>query len=225
MGFFSYVRTADFWKQIGLMMVILIILVMIALSALGFFTRHGQQIKVTDIRGLRLEQLQPYVEQFGFEFVVIDSVYNSSYQPGTIISHLPAEGSIVKKGRTFYLVVAASQPVSVPMPNLVDLSLRQATALLEANGLVVGTTTEVSSIVKGAVVRQLIHGYEVEPDKLVSRGTVIDLELGDGKGTIPPSVYDSLEYSGELSTGDFIEGESGEIYEDIDESLGEDLYE
>lgn len=222
MNFFSYMKSADFWRQLGLMIVILAVLVLIAQASLGFFTRHGERIKVTDICGKRLEELQPFSERFGFKFTVIDSVYDRDAVPGTILSQLPAEGSIVKRGRTFYLVVAAAQPASVSMPNLQDLSVRQATALLEANGLQLGNTMEVPSIVKGAVVRQTVNGYEIEPGKLIRRGTVIDLEIGDGRGSIPESVLDTIGIAGEvMDEGEGIMDEGEGI---LDEALNEEDY-
>lgn len=185
-------KTGDFWRQILLMVIIVVVAVFVTLAALSYFTRHGEEIKVADIRGLRIEQLSPYREEFGFEFVVRDSVYDPDAVCGTILAQSPQPGSIVKKGRTFYIVIAACMPASVRMPDLRDLSQRQAEALLETYGLKVGRKIPVSSIAKGAVVRQLIRGEVVDAGATVRRGTVIDLEIGDGRGSLPTTVYDTV---------------------------------
>lgn len=223
MGFFSYMRTGDFWKQILLMLLAAVFLVALVLISLNLFTRHGQEIRVADIRGLNQSQLQSYTEEFGFKFVVRDSVYQDGIRPGTILSQSPLPGSIVKKNRTFYIVVAASRPSSVQMPELADLSLRQAEALLETYGLKVGKVTEVLSVVKGSVMRQLIQGEEIPAGSPVQRGSVIDLEIGNGKGEWVASP-DSLP----LPDMDMPAGESSdEVLEEgsrREDGYGEDVY-
>ena len=170
-------RTADFWKQIGLIIVAGVLVV--------------EEIKVTDIRGMKMDQLAPYTEEFGFQFVVRDSVYSPEIEAGTIISQSPQPGSVVKRDRTFYLVVAAALPPSVQMPNLVDLSIRQAASLLETYGLRIGQRISVPSIAHGAVIRQLYQGEDIEPGTLIRRGELIDLEVGDGGGE-QPMIQDSI---------------------------------
>ena len=210
MSFWSYVKTGNFWKQIVLMIVLLVVLVAGVLLSLRFFTHHGQEIKVSDIRGLYIEDLQPFEEEFGFKFVVRDSVYDPERNPGEIIAQSPQPGARVKQNRTFYVVLAASLPASVQMPDLKDLSLRQAEALLETYGLKVGGKTIVPSIVKGAVVEQLFQGEEIEPGTLIRRGSCIDLQLGDGKGRLPV-VQDTLP--GEDVSEEDLSGEE-DIYQE-----------
>ena len=183
-------RTADFWKQIGLIIVAGVLAVTIVMWSLKLFTRHGEEIKVTDIRGMKMDQLAPYTEEFGFQFVV------------------------VKRDRTFYLVVAAALPPSVQMPNLVDLSIRQAASLLETYGLQVGQQIPVPSIAHGAVIRQLYQGEEIEPGTLIRRGELIDLEVGDGGGEQPviqdSTLVDSLSMDAEYMEEPMLIEESAE---------------
>ena len=190
-------RTADFWKQIGLIIVAGVLAVTIVMWSLKLFTRHGEEIKVTDIRGMKMDQLAPYTEEFGFQFVVS-----------------PLPGSVVKRDRTFYLVVAAALPPSVQMPNLVDLSIRQAASLLETYGLQVGQQIPVPSIAHGAVIRQLYQGEEIEPGTLIRRGELIDLEVGDGGGEQPviqdSTLVDSLSMDAEYMEEPMLIEESAE---------------
>lgn len=185
MSFFSYMKTGRFWRQIFWMLLIIAFLIGAVLLSLRFFTRHGEDIRVADIRGMQIENLRAYEDEFGFKFVVRDSIYDPERQPGEIIAQSPQPGSTVKKNRTFYIVVAARMPSSVQMPDLKDLSLRQAEALLETYGLRVGAKITVPSIVKGAVIGQLYQGEEIEPGSLVRRGSYITLQIGDGKASLP----------------------------------------
>ena len=77
------------------------------------------------------------------------------------------------------------------MPNLVDLSIRQAASLLETYGLRIGQRISVPSIAHGAVIRQLYQGEDIEPGTLIRRGELIDLEVGDGGGE-QPMIQDSI---------------------------------
>lgn len=188
-------RTGNFWKQILLMLIIVVILIGAALLSLNIFTHHGREIKVADICGFRVEQLQPYTEEFGFRFVVRDSIYQPNVEPGTILLQSPLPGSIVKRKRTFYVVVAASQPAAEQMPNLIDLSQRQAEALLETYGLKVGRVISVDWEVKGSVVRQLYGGVPIAPGSSIRKGSVIDLEVGNGKAKWKSSKIMALQDS------------------------------
>lgn len=205
MSFWSYMKTGDFWKQLLLVLVSAFLLVFLVMVSLRLFTRHGEEIKVADIRGLRLEELRPYTEEYGFRFVVRDSVYDMDKEAGLVLAQSPLPGSLVKRNRTFYLTVSAALPPSVQMPNLTDLSIRQASALLETYGLSMGRQIPVPSIAKGAVIRQFYQGEEIEPGTLIRKGSTIDLEVGNGNpeallpssDTIPVSDSALLEEEGE----------------------------
>ena len=54
------------------------------------------------------------------------------------MSQDPNPGQLVKKGRKIYLSVSTVNPPQVEMPNLIDLSLRQAENMLKTNNLRLG---------------------------------------------------------------------------------------
>ena len=54
---------------------------------------------------------------------------------GSVIIQDPVAGSHVKRYRKIYLTTVTVLPEKVLMPDLIDLSLRQATATLETYGL------------------------------------------------------------------------------------------
>ncbi|MEG1497925.1 MAG: PASTA domain-containing protein [Bacteroidales bacterium] len=181
MRWLDYIRTSDFWKQLAYMIVIGIFLIVIILFSLQFCTRHGQEVKVPDLKGYTLDQLKELEKDYKFKFVVRDSVFEAKAVPGTIISQTPTPGSIVKTKRTFYVVLAAMNASSIRMPNLIDLSYRQAVSLLETYGLKAGAVNYVSSMAKNAVIRQLYQQKEISPGSSIKKGSVIDLEIGSGE--------------------------------------------
>ena len=69
------------------------------------------------------------------------------------------------------------------MPNLIDVSLRQAEAILQTYGLKTGEFIYRADLAKNAVLEQKFHGREIKPGTPVNKGSMIDLVLGDGVGT------------------------------------------
>lgn len=174
----AYIRTFDFWKQIALMILIVVLLVVVALYSLKFFTHHGQQIRVPDMSGYTLEELRSLEERYAFRFVIRDSVFDLSQRPGAVVSHTPKPGDIVKRRRTFYVVTAAYERPRITMPNLIDLSHRQALSLLETYGLQAGRVTYVLSVAGGAVLGQFYAGEAIEAGMPIPKGARVDLEIG-----------------------------------------------
>ncbi|MCB0812521.1 MAG: PASTA domain-containing protein, partial [Flavobacteriales bacterium] len=57
---------------------------------------------------------------------VIDSVHSDERPKGTVVEQDPVAGAEVKPDRKVYLVMNAMQPQMIDMPDLVDMSKRQA---------------------------------------------------------------------------------------------------
>lgn len=174
----DYIRTFDFWKQIALMILIVVVLVVLALYSLKFFTQHGRQIRVPDMSGYTLEELRSLEDRYAFRFVIRDSVFDLSQRPGAVVSHTPKPGDIVKRRRTFYVVTAAYERPRIAMPNLIDLSHRQALSLLETYGLQAGEIRYVPSVAGGAVLGQFYAGDPIDAGMPIPKGGRVDLEIG-----------------------------------------------
>lgn len=157
---------------------------------LGNFTHHGESITVPDLRGLKMEKLESFLSDKHLRYKIVDSLYQVNSSPGTIIEQDPAPDSKVKEDRTIYLTVNSSKPPKVKMPNLVDVSYRQAEAILESFGLKVGQLIYKPDLARNAVLDQLYKGSSIHPGKEIYKGSVIDLVLGDGMGNTEVPVPD-----------------------------------
>lgn len=115
-----------------------------------------------------------------FIFEIIDSVYYKSREKGTVVLQNPLAGSKVKQGRHVYLTIVAQTPEKVIMPNLKNLSLRQALVTLESNELNVDNLEYIVYFARNAVVDQLIGDEPVEAGTELLKGTTINLVLGMG---------------------------------------------
>jgi beta-lactam-binding protein with PASTA domain len=152
-----------------------VLIVVLTVMSLRLFTRHGQSFIVPDLTGLNMDQLSALRNDYKFEFIIIDSVFDENQQPGTILRHDPAPNSTVKRGRKFYVTIVSSMPEMVVMPDLIDLSLRQATALLQSAGLQLGTVSYQPGSFQNAVLAQTYHGQSILVGEKIRRNSSINL--------------------------------------------------
>jgi beta-lactam-binding protein with PASTA domain len=132
--------------------------------------------------GLPIEQLGKLESVDEFDILVVDSVYDYNKKGGLIVSQDPQPGSKVKPGRTIYISVIAYLPEQVKMPSLVDLSLRQAKALLQTYGMKLGFVKMIPDPAKNAVLQVSCRGRNIAPGTMIPKGSIIDIYVGSGTG-------------------------------------------
>jgi len=154
-------------------------IVYLALDYLEDYTLHGETISVPDYQGMlwsdTLGQADP-----NFELIISDSIYQKGAKKNLIIEQDPAPQTTVKQGRKIYLTVSSSRPPTVSMPKLVDLSLRQATSLMDIYGLQIGELTYKPDLCTNCILEQKISGKSLPAGARLRKGTKIDLVVGQG---------------------------------------------
>lgn len=110
------------------------ILVFIVLKGIDIYTNHNQAVQVPDVKGLQIEDAKAFFVQNKLRYEIVDSVYSKSDRPGAIVELRPEANSRVKKNRIVYVTVNAKSEETTPIPEVTDISLREALALLEARG-------------------------------------------------------------------------------------------
>ena len=85
-----------------------------------------------------------------------------------------------KKWRNISLIINAFRPEMTAMPNLVDLPLNQAMALIQNAGLEMGTLSYKADLSINMVLNQRFGGREIAEGDSIQKGSVIDLVLGKG---------------------------------------------
>ncbi len=144
------------------------------------YTLHDEALTVPDFSGLREAEAAVLAEENNMRYEIIDSVYVSNTLPGAVVLQQPAVGALVKRNRTIFLTINALHAEMVSMPNLVGLSLRQASSLLVMHGLRLGQFTYQRDIAYNNVLRQRYGGRDVSTGRKLPKGAVIDLVLGSG---------------------------------------------
>lgn len=181
MGFISFVKKRVYLKHFLISVIITFILIFIVFQSFKYYTHHGEEFVVPDYVGMKYTQIKDLPSK-DFMIKIIDSIYDPKREPGMVFSQEPLPGSKVKRNRMIYLTVIAVLPERVKMPDLTDLSLRQASATLETYGLNVGELSYKPDIAKNAVLEQLYRGRQVIAGTLLNKGSEIDLVLGSGLG-------------------------------------------
>ena len=158
-----------------------VLIIVFVSSTISFFTSHGKEYDVPNLIGFDAQQLEQYQKdsnEFDFEFVINDSVFVPDKKGGTVLSQDPQPNNKAKKGRKIYLSVVAWTSPQIEMPNLVDLSLRQAENLLISNDLKLGQVIYKASAYPNAVLEQRYNARIVEAGSLVPYQAKITLIVG-----------------------------------------------
>jgi beta-lactam-binding protein with PASTA domain len=180
MRWIDFIKSRLFLKHLALAIGLTIAIVYIVILSLNLYTHHGESYTVPDFIGMFPDELKEYADNNGFEFIVIDSIYDAKKPAGSIILQDPFPNSKVKKNRKIYLTIVTKEPEKVSMPNLIDLSLRQSISLLETYGLQVGSLEYIPDIAKNAVIQQKYQGKVIQSGELIKKGSRIDLVVGQG---------------------------------------------
>lgn len=127
------------WGNFLAMLLVMVALAIGVWKGLERYTRHGESIAVPKVKGMTIEQARESLRVRTLQATIIDSSYNRSLPPGTVLEQTPAAGSQVKSGREIYLTVNAQSTPTVPIPDIADnCSLREAEARLKALGFRLG---------------------------------------------------------------------------------------
>lgn len=181
MGFFYFLGRKKFYLHFLITLLLAFLILFGVLKSLDVYTQHGKVYLVPDFYGKTVDQLiEDHYEEY-FELIVIDSIFDNNNDKGTIVMQNPESGSKVKQGRHIYFTVVAQMPEKTKMPNLKNLSLRQALVTMEMNKLRVGNLIYVEYFARNAVIDQVINDETIEPETEINTGTAVDLVVGKGK--------------------------------------------
>jgi beta-lactam-binding protein with PASTA domain len=166
-----------------------IIFCLSAIIMLSFFfiylpwrTNHGESITVPELKGMKVDELNAFLEEHDLRYEVQDSDYVSNMPPLSVKEQYPKAGSRVKEGRKIYVTVIARNPPMVPMPNLVDMSYRSAQTTLQSFGLEASDPVYKPNLCMNCVLAQQLNGQVIPPGTRIPKGTKITIVVGNGAG-------------------------------------------
>jgi len=157
-----------------------------SLYVLDSYTRHGTEVVMPNFIGVDSQELLNK-EEISKDFIIVvsDYIFDKKTQSGIVLKQDPHVGEMVKKGRKVYVTVASDKPPKVIMPQLQDVSLRQAEIMLKAIGLVVGPVIFKPSPYENAVLEQFYKGRIIRTGTEINMGDTITLIVGKNPEDLP----------------------------------------
>ena len=148
------------------------------------YTQHGVEVEVEDVRGLVVAEAEPILSTSGLRLIVVDSTYSDKVPFGTIVEQDPKPASHAKHGRAVYVTINATGKRQIIMPNLQDLSYRQAETTLRGLGIEVDSVYEYEpSAFRDLVLDVRMDTVSIQPGDKIAVGSKVRLVVGFGRGT------------------------------------------
>ena len=177
----AFLFSKHFVKHFGLVLLFYVVVILSLFFYLNYSTNHGEKIFLPNFIGTNSEDAKNKIKNLGLEYQILDSVYDITKPPGTIIDQNPMGTSIsniyVKTGRVISFRVTKSTKL-VDMPSLVDKQIQFAETVLTARGLKYIIKYKIISERSGAVIEQLYLGRQIKPGEQIQIGSQITLIVG-----------------------------------------------
>ncbi|MGB5236438.1 MAG: PASTA domain-containing protein [Flavobacteriaceae bacterium] len=183
-NFINFIRSKTFLINLGLALVAVIILCFLALKWLNKSTHHGEFVEVPDLSKLSVMEMREVVEDANLRYEVLDSAnYDPDYPRFSIIEQNPPAGNKVKQNRKIYVTVNPSGYKKVSVPNVIQVTQRNASSMLRAVGLDVQRITYINELGKDMVYYIKHKGKTIKPGDKLPKTSKIELVCGNGSIT------------------------------------------
>lgn len=173
-----------FWHKHPVLMNFLTIIVVAALLVwligvvfLNWWTRHGDEIEMPQVKNLNVADAGRMLADAEFE-VKLDSIYSSDARPGTVILQAPPEGSMVKRGGTAYLTYVCYSTKKAKVPDFVDGSSAAALSNFQSRGFENVEIREVTSDQNDLVLGATYNGLDLKPGMEIPVNAHIVIKVG-----------------------------------------------
>ena len=172
--------------------VLFVLITTIVLFAIDSYTNHGAIAIVPDLYGKYTEEASVILAKEHIKFQVIDSVYDRSKALSSIVEQTPPAGTTIKKNSTVYLIINTQTLRQITVPELRDMSLRQAEATLNSIGLKVGRITYTPSEYNNLVINVHVNERSLQKGTRLPEQSSVDLTVGIMNETIMPTLVPDL---------------------------------
>ncbi|MGE5449039.1 MAG: PASTA domain-containing protein [Bacteroidales bacterium] len=174
----EFLKTRTFKLNALAALGITIFLILFVVVFLRIYTDHGDSVEIPDLKGKSMEETANILDDKDLRYEIQDSVYSPDLPPGTVLDQFPKPGMKVKQNRMIFITLCAISQVKIPMPQLTDISLRQAESLIENAGLTAGSIQYKQSEFPNLVLEQRINGRMIAKGEMIPKGSRVDLVVG-----------------------------------------------
>ena len=181
-NFFRFLISKVFFIQLGLALLVIILLIFLALRWLNGTTNHGEFVEVPDFGKMSVPEMRKAVEEAELRYEVLDSAnFNPDYPRFSIIEQDPPAGNKVKENRKIYFTVNPSGYKRVTVPEVIQVTQRNATSMLRAVGLDVQRVTYIDQLGRDMVYYIKYKGKRINEGDKLPKTSKIELVCGNGK--------------------------------------------
>ncbi len=185
MKILKFFLSKSFLKNIFYIALITSTSVFFSFFILKLITHHNYYIEVPNLVGFEISKANRFIElseASSLKIEVLDSAkFNPNYPPLTIMEQFPTAKKEVKKGRKIYITLNPVGFKKIKIPNVIQITLRNAETLLNAVGFEVGELIYRDNIGKDMVLEMRHEGKKIQPGFALQQRKKIDLVLGNGK--------------------------------------------
>ncbi len=166
--------------NIAAMLAVTVVLAISVAVGLDIYTRHGDEVRMPDLRGLTVEAAAERLQLLGLQTRIDDSVYVKTLRAGVIYEQSVEAGERVKGGRTVGLVINSGNAPQLVLPDIADnSSLREAVARLSSLGFKLGPTEYITGE-KDWIYEVKCNGHNVGAGSRIDADDEIILVAGSG---------------------------------------------
>ena len=171
-----------FIKQLFLAIIIFSLIVLFSIVFLFFYTNQTSRVTVPNLVGISVDEIDEITTKNNLRYEIIDSsFYNEEYDKNTVIEQIPIANKEVKKNRKIYLTTNPSTYGDVILPEIIQLTKRNAVTTLMALDLQIGEFIYEDNIGKDMVLDAQLDGESLSSGSIIPKKSKIDLILGNGK--------------------------------------------
>ena len=185
MKILKFFLSKSFLKNIFYIALITSTSVFFSFFILKLITQHNYYLEVPNLVGFEISKANRFIElseASSLKIEVLDSAkFNPNYPPLTIMEQFPTAKNEVKKGRKIYITLNPVGFKKIKIPNVIQITLRNAETLLNAVGFEVGELIYRDNIGKDMVLEMRHEGKKIQPGFALQQRKKIDLVLGNGK--------------------------------------------
>lgn len=170
-----------------LLAIILTIAIIIGtLQWLDHYTLHNEAVVVPDVKGLTLDEADEFFKNSKLRYNVVDSVFSKDVAPGAIVELVPVAGSKVKEDRIVFVTINAQTSQMGKIPEIQDLSFRQAYALLRSIGFSSVEIEYVAGEYKDLAVAVELNQRPLSKGEYVPLNAPLTLKISSGDPNMQP---------------------------------------
>jgi serine/threonine-protein kinase len=150
-------------------------------------TAASNSVTVPPIENISAENAEDIIKLFNLNLIIKDEIYDPEIPSGFIIEQIPDPGENIAAGSDVEVIISKGQEITyILTPNLIGLTLEEASEVLEDFGL---TSGEISKTYSSTFEKNLIISQKPVYNEKIDPGGAVDITISEGnKIVIIPNI-------------------------------------